>query len=49
MGNKMKKGTKVQKRLETRRRDFAKGPQGHDRTKQQWDAGGFHAPGSNKK
>ena len=29
--------------------DYMKGPQGRDRTKQQWEAGGFHKPGSNKK
>ena len=49
MSSKPRQRRKANKRLAVRLADFAKGPQGHDRTVQQWEDGGFHKPGSNKK
>lgn len=45
------KGSKALRRLERRRSDFDKGPQGdaRDRQKRRWEDGGYHRPGSLRK
>jgi hypothetical protein len=47
----MRKLKKVQRRLDIRRSEFNRGPQGRDgdRQRSRWASGGYHEPGSNKK